>query len=149
MITLFASIAGFISSILPDLFKYFVDKNDKKHEIELFKQQIELAKFGLNAKLTEIENIGAVEEIKALYKTYNTGITWVDALNGTVRPVLAYSFFILYGAFKYFQFALILDQGGEVYKLLDVLWSGEDQAIFASVIGFYFGQRAFSKLKSK
>ena len=40
-------------------------------------------------------------ESRALYKTYNVGIKWVDALNGTVRPILAYSFFLLYSAVKY------------------------------------------------
>ncbi|MFO1242038.1 MAG: hypothetical protein U1E36_02395 [Rickettsiales bacterium] len=35
-----------------------------------------------------------IAESRALYQTYNTGIRWVDTLNGTVRPVIAYNFFL-------------------------------------------------------
>ena len=35
MITLLASIAGFISSIIPEIVKYFKDANDKKHELAI------------------------------------------------------------------------------------------------------------------
>jgi hypothetical protein len=66
------------------------------------------------------------------------GIRWVDALNGTVRPVIAYSFFILYALVKGMQFSAGLPW---------LLWTEEDQAIFAGIISFYFGQRAMSKLR--
>jgi hypothetical protein len=32
-------------------------------------------------------------------------------------------------------------------QILWVLWQAEDQAIFAGIISFYFGQRAMSKLR--
>ncbi len=79
-----------------------------------------------------------IAESRALYKTYNTGIKWVDVLNGTVRPVIAYSFFILYAVIKAMQFSADLPW---------LLWTVEDQAIFAGIISFYFGQRAMSKLR--
>ena len=41
MITLLASIAGFISSIIPEIVKYFKDANDKKHELAIVEKQIE------------------------------------------------------------------------------------------------------------
>ena len=41
MITLLASIAGFISSIIPELIKYFKDVNDKKHELSILDRQME------------------------------------------------------------------------------------------------------------
>ncbi|MBN66591.1 MAG: hypothetical protein CMM94_03370 [Rickettsiales bacterium] len=31
---------------------------------------------------------------------------------------------------------------------MDMLWSTEDQAIFAGIISFYFGQRAMCKVRS-
>jgi len=31
---------------------------------------------------------------------------------------------------------------------MEMLWSLEDQAIFAGIISFYFGQRAMSKVRS-
>ena len=39
MITLLASIAGFITSIVPEIIKYFKDINDKKHELDILEKQ--------------------------------------------------------------------------------------------------------------
>ncbi|KJV81236.1 hypothetical protein N7281_00945 [Rickettsia hoogstraalii] len=81
----------------------------------------------------------------SLYSTYKSGVSWVDALNGSVRPVLAYSFFAMYGGVKYVQYKS-LKSSALLVEYLDILWSIEDQTIFAGIISFYFGQRTFSKL---
>ena len=44
MITLLASLAGFISSLIPEIIKYFIDKGDKKHEIQILEYQMKLKK---------------------------------------------------------------------------------------------------------
>jgi len=100
MITLLGSLLGFISSTFPDLLKLFRDASDKKHEITLLQMQIDFQAQGHQERLEEINTNADIAESEALYKTYTTGISWVDALNGTVRPVIAYSFFILYAAVK-------------------------------------------------
>ena len=85
MITLFASIAGFITSIIPELIRFFKDRQDKKHELEILNMQI---KYSLELKNREIEEINLIKDIESqniLYSTYNIGINWVDALNGLVR----------------------------------------------------------------
>lgn len=146
MITLLASITGFISSIFPEILKSVNDRVDKKHELSILEKQIELQKANLSNRLEEIAYASEAFESKALYNTYNSGVTWVDALNATVRPVLAYSFFFLYTAMKYLQFHLH-DPSLPIGIFLDILWTSEDQAIFAGIISFYFGQRAISKLK--
>ena len=131
MITLLASLLGFISSMFPSLLKLLQDKSDKKHELSVFELQIEADKKKQKSKLEAINSYHNIEATKALYKTYHTGISWVDALNGTVRPVIAYGFFLLYEVLKFLQ---------------DFVWLEEDQAIFASVISFYFGQRTVTRI---
>jgi hypothetical protein len=79
-----------------------------------------------------------------LYKTYSTGIHWLDALNGTVRPLLAYAFFALYALTKLLQFSLIDDT---IPASIYILWQDEDRAIFVGIISFYFGQRAMAKVR--
>ena len=59
MITLLASIAGFISSIVPEFIKYFKDINDKKHELNILDRQIQYNK--VNASKT-LEEMGFSEE---------------------------------------------------------------------------------------
>lgn len=146
MVTLLASLAGFISSLIPEIMKFFIDRNDKKHELQILEYQMKLKKASSSDRLEEIAIHSNVSEVQALYKTYKTGICWVDALNGSVRPVLAYSFFFIYTFIKYLQYKIIA-VAVNMADILTILWSLEDQAIFAGIISFYFGQRAISKLR--
>ena len=148
MITLLASMAGFISSLIPEILKYFLDKNDKKHEVQLLEYQIKLQKISHGNRLEEIMAIGSTEEVRSLYKTYKTGICWVDALNGSVRPVLAYAFFGLYTFIKFLQYQVIA-AAVNMLDIINILWNVDDQAIFVGIISFYFGQRAMSKLRGR
>lgn len=146
MITLFGSLFGFISSMIPEVFQFFKDREDKKHELKILEMQLAQQRQGHSQRLEEISVQADISESTAIYKTYTTGIHWIDALNGSVRPVLAYSFFLLYALTKFLQMLLINEITPE---LLPVLWGEEDQAIFAGIISFYFGQRAFAKFRKR
>jgi hypothetical protein len=126
MITLLASLLGFISSMFPSFIKVWQDKADKKHELSILDLQIEADRKRAGSRLEAISAYHDIEATKALYKTYHTGVSWIDAFNGTVRPAVAYGFFGLYAWVK-------VSTG--------LSWAEEDQAIFASVIAFYYGQR--------
>ena len=106
MITLLASIAGFFTAIIPDILKIFTDRNDKKHELEIMDRQIKIQESGINQRLEEVKINSEAAQIKALYNTFKSGVIWADALNASVRPVLAYFFFSLYALIKYFQFRI-------------------------------------------
>ena len=146
MMTLLATLLGFISSTFPDLLKLWKDGADRKHGLAILQMQLEQQRQSHVNRLEEIQIAADSVEAKALYKTYSIGIKWVDALNGTVRPVLAYSFFILYAVVKYAQVSMLLGYT-PVVEAMTLIWHEEDQTIFAGIISFYFGQRAFSKLR--
>lgn len=147
MVTLLASIVGFISSVIPELFKITSDKQDKKHEIQIMDRQIAMADKKISAKLEAVSSIADIEESKAIYKTFYSKIYFIDALNASVRPVLAYAFFILYATVKYFQFQII-NTISDLQIILSTIWTEDDQAIFAGIISFYFGQRTINKIMS-
>jgi len=147
MITLLGSLIGFMGAAFPDFLKMWRDSADRKHELVILEMQMAQQEKGHAQRLEEINVQADISESRALYKTYNTGIKWVDALNGTVRPVLAYAFFLLYFTVKYMQFGMV-DLGNPLPWHMDILWSVEDQVIFAGIISFYFGQRAMSKVRS-
>ncbi|MCH2546536.1 MAG: hypothetical protein MK052_02845, partial [Alphaproteobacteria bacterium] len=115
--------------------------------LTILEMQMAQAAQGHQQRLEEINAQADISESRALYKTYYSGIRWVDALNGTVRPVLAYSFFLLYFVIKCMQFAMV-DLADPLPWQIAALWSVEDQAIFAGIISFYFGQRAMAKVRS-
>ena len=70
---------------------------------------------------------------------------WMKNLRASVRPVITYGFFFL---------LVFVDLAGFWYgyymsvpfnDLLEMLWDTETQALFASIIAFHFGGRAFGK----
>lgn len=147
MITVLGSLVGFISSLIPDLVKLFQDHQDRKHELQILQLQMQQQQSGHRQRLEEIGAKADIAESRALYRTWQSGIRWVDALNGSVRPVLAYGFFALYCTVKAMQFTLI-DWHSPLPWQMARLWNEEDQAIFAAIIAFYFGQRAMHKLRA-
>jgi hypothetical protein len=148
MITLLASIIGFIGSIVPELLKILKDKSDKTHELKIFDKQLQMQQKGISNRLEEITAYEQIQTNKALYRTYRTGINWVDSLNGTVRPVIAYAFFLLYAGVKIMQFKS-LGHNAPLIAYSEILWSENDHAIFVGIISFYYGQRAINKTKYK
>lgn len=145
MITLLASIAGFISSLIPEILKFIKDKNDKNHEVCIFDRQIEYSKHNnINYTTEKAIPTNVVERSFSVDITKPTAC-WVDALNGTVRPMLAYCFFIMYSTVKFIQYKALSVSIATLVQYLDIIWNLEDQAIFAGIISFYFGQRTFSK----
>ena len=145
MITVIAALTGFISSIIPEIIKFFKDINDKKHELNILDKQIQYSKFNRASSLEEISISKDILEQASLYSTYKSDVRWVDALNGSVRPVLAYSFFMMYMSVKYMQYRAI-SASALLIEYIDIIWSIDDQAIFAGIISFYYGQRTFRKI---
>ncbi len=144
MVTLTGAILGFLGALIPELLTFFRDRSDRGHELRILQLQLEQQRQGHQERLEEIRVQHDANQMQALYATYRTQIGWVDALNGTVRPVMAYAFFLLYAGVKCIQFSLLDDTAS---ALPWQLWSSEDQAIFSAIISFYFGQRAFGKVR--
>ncbi len=94
MITLLASIAGFVSSIIPEVVKYFKDVNDKKHELAILDKQIQYNQTAASRSLEEIHISRDIQEQASLYATYKTEITWVDAVNGLVYSSLQFFHYV-------------------------------------------------------
>lgn len=145
MITVISSLIGFFGAGLPKVLEYFQDKQDKKHELAIMQLQMEMANNANQLQLQAVQSQENIEEIKSIYKTFNTGIRWVDAFNGLVRPVIAFALIGLYIVIEYMIFSLIYSNNMLTLDLIECLWSDEDQALFTGIISYYFGSRAFNK----
>lgn len=161
MIALVSALLGFISSATPEFIKLFRDGKDRAHEITLLKLQMEQAQRqqtqaavdGAAERSAKLEAI-LLETAKAEQTLLNTrlkdqltGIHWVDALAGSVRPVLTYGFFLLYVAVKLAQFHLLIEPSLPWQSQLSLsgalvaVWTEEDVAIFSAIMAFWFGSR--------
>jgi hypothetical protein len=130
-------------------------------------RELELRKIGFDAeaKLEEIrsaqlemeiasreiqDRIGAQsDEMKAIY-THDAAIgegasQWVINLRASVRPVVTYGFFILLVLIDIGIFFYGVAAGASFVDVAAQLWDENTQALFASVIAFHFGGRAFGK----
>jgi hypothetical protein len=171
MLTIFSTLISFLMGGLPKIFDFFQDKSDKKHELELARMQTErelqLVAAGYAAqqkiediKLDEIRTqtasddrqalIGAQQaEMQAIYAhdtSLNEGTSqWMKNLRASVRPVITYGFFFLLVAIDATLAYKGITSGIEFNVLADQLWDNETQALFASIIAFHFGGRAFGK----
>jgi hypothetical protein len=147
MLTLLGSFLGLLGSFVPEFLKHVRDKSDKKHELEILDRQITMMQTSQKHRLENLEAIGSIREAEALYHHARpAGIAWVDALSGSVRPVVTYLFFLLYAATKGAQ-AVLLYETLSISQTLIHLWHPEDQALFAAVMSFWFGQRSLMKFR--
>lgn len=144
MITIIAGLIGFFTSSFPKLLEIYQDKVDKAHELAMYELQMKAMDKQHEYMVDNAALTADTLQQTEIYKTYNTGVSWIDGFNGLVRPVLTLCFFALYCYVKYLQYISLT--GAPVSVIIDILWSIEDQSIFASVISFYFGKRSFDKL---
>jgi hypothetical protein len=171
MLTLLSTLISFLMGGLPKLLEFFQDRSDKKHELELAQMQIareiEMRKLGFEAqervehvhtqqleietKSAERQSVVAAQqaEMQAIYAhdtSLNEGTSqWMKNLRASVRPVITYGFFFLLVGI---DCALVwhgFTTGVGFQDMANQLWDDETQALFASIIAFHFGGRAFGK----
>jgi hypothetical protein len=156
---------------LPKILDFFQDKSDKSHELALARMQtereLELRKAGFEAQ-ERVEHIHTEQlqieseaqskqtlitaqqaEMQAVYAhdmSLNEGTSvWVKNLRALVRPVITFGFFFLLVAIDLGLFLYGWNRNTDFVQLADLLWDDDTQALFASIIAFHFGGRAFGK----
>jgi len=158
MITLLTTLISFLAGGLPKLLSFFQDRSDKKHELTMAQMQIEReldlrkAGFEAQARVEEIRVEGqAIEaeasERAALYAhdiAIGQGASqWMVNLRSGVRPILTYGFFGLFAFVEIGGFIYAWHRDIAFDVLIAKLWDADTQIIFASIISFHFGGRAF------
>ena len=171
MMTLLSTVISFLMGGLPKILDFFQDKSDKGHELALAKMQtereLELRKAGFEAQ-ERVEHIHTEQlqiesdaqskqtlitaqqaEMQAVYAhdtSLNEGTsTWVKNFRALVRPIITYGFFFLLVAIDAGLFFYGWHKGTDFKELADLLWDNDTQALFASILSFHFGGRAFGK----
>jgi len=169
--TLISTLISFLAGGLPKILDFFQDKSDKKHELELAQLQaaheLEMSKQGFDAQ-AKVEDIHTQQiqiqtaaqtqqtlidaqkaEMQALYghdASLGDGTSqWVKNVRALVRPVITFGFFGLLVFIDTGLFWYGWNRGTDFTSLANMLWDGETQALFSSIIAFHFGGRAFGK----
>ena len=160
MLSILSSILGFATAGLPNILGFFQQKGDQKHEREMAQLQNAQALLMAEKGFVAQEKIAAIElegtyaetyaqEREALYdhdkKLVESASPTVRNWNAMVRPVVA---FIFVGELVLINFVTLfwaMYSGVDFVTASDTVFSTDEMAIVASIIGFYFGSRTWEK----
>jgi hypothetical protein len=151
MIALLGSLLGFGSSFLPEILNFFKANQQQKHRMAMMRLETELAQQRAEMKLVELDKQADIEETKGLYehdRSIDAG-GFINALRGSVRPVITYAFFGLFVATKIVIMIKVTQSGGDWMQAVELMFDPETQGLFSAVLAFWFGNRAISKYAGK
>jgi len=150
------SIFGGVFRLAPEVLKWLDKKNEREHELNMFKNQCELEAQRGQQKLSEI---GAQREAAVdvgVMDAFNSAITqqaemvkaaggWVASLSASVRPVVTYWVLFVW-SFIHVWFAynawISGDPATEVFK---TMMTPDFSALLAGTINYWFLDRTLSK----
>jgi hypothetical protein len=152
MISLLGTLLGFGTSIVPEVLGYFKQQQANKQEIAMLEAKATYASQLSELKVKELDAQAEIEETKGLYahdRAIDAG-GFVNALRGSVRPVLTYAFFTLFATIKGVTlYTMVTTEGMDLSAGMLAIWDEETQAIFSAIIAFWFGNRAMSKAHAR
>jgi hypothetical protein len=139
MITLLGSLLGFGTSFLPEVLNYFKANQEHKHNMEMMTRRSEL-------QLEVMDKQAEIKETEGLYKhdSMDAG-GFINALRGSVRPVITYVFFGLFVAIKVTALIALMNSGNDLGRSLSLIWDDNTSGLFAAIMSFWFGGRSISK----
>tara|TARA_R110001592_G_scaffold221535_1_gene476399 strand:+ start:22 stop:480 length:459 start_codon:yes stop_codon:yes gene_type:complete len=146
MMTLLGSLLGFGSSFLPEVLNFFKAGQEHKQKMESMKLEMELMSKRSELQLNMLDKQADIKETEGLYKhdSIDAG-GFVNALRGSVRPVITYAFFGLFVAVQIVIMVKVMDEGGDWASAVTLMWTPETSGLFAAIMSFWFGNRAVSK----
>jgi hypothetical protein len=160
MFTLLTTLVSFLTGGVPKILDFFQNKSDNKHELAMAQlqmtQQLELQKAGFvlqkdieEIKYDQIQTQVAGEERTSLYEhdieIGKGASTWVINLRAMVRPAITFGLFGLLVVVELFGFYYAVHTGISYHDAMRTLWSDDMQTVWASIVAFHFGTRAFAK----
>ena len=151
MMTIIGSLLGFGTSFLPEVLNYFKRGQEQKYELQRMQMEMELMAKRSELNIAELDKESEIKETEGLYKHDNVDAGgFINALRGSVRPIITYAFFGLFVAIKVTALISLMNQTGVSLNMaLDTIWDDQTAGLFAAIMSFWFGNRAVSKYYKK
>ena len=155
--TLLGALIGGLTSIIPGIISFLQRKDELNHAYKMAEIEAQLAsqraKFEMdvvNAKADASEG----DSLRA-HDSSLDGTGFISALRRSVRPVITYIFFGLFVFIKVIALLVAIQSLSSDDWLMDalvwsdllpVIWDAQTSAIFAAIMGFWFGGRQIEKM---
>ena len=150
--TLMGSALGLLGATVPKIFDMVDDHQDRKHELEMVKLNIEASKVQHTLKLEEINAQADIAQSRAIYKHDSSIQTtpggFINGLRGSVRPLVTYIFLSWFISTKAFAlYALVSLEGIMISAAMPIIYDDGSAALFSCIVSFWFGSRSYNKFK--
>ena len=145
--TIIGSLLGFGTSFLPEILNYFKRGQEQKYELQKMQMEMELMAKRSELNIAELDKQAEIKETEGLYKHDDVDAGgFINALRGSVRPIITYAFFGLFVAIKVTALLSLINQTGmQLNMALSTIWDDQTAGLFAAIMSFWFGNRAVSK----
>lgn len=153
--TILGTVLGGAFRFAPEILKFMDRKGDRSHELAMFDKQLQADAQKSQEQLAAINAQHAADadnkDLDALIAAVTvqggkTGVGWVDALNALVRPILTYYWCIgLYTGVLFARWTVLKHQGVAAEAAILQLWGPSEMALVASMMSFWFVDRALRK----
>lgn len=143
MMAALAAIFGFLSSVAPMAIQLFTLKENNAQAIRLEQLRQQGQREAIAGQVDIANTQADVRQADHIYDFASgaSGYRWVDALAVVIRPYITWVFFHFYLLMKAALFVYAVNRGYDLGQLVKLLWDETDAAIFAAIIGFWFGNR--------
>ncbi len=154
-LTIFSTLLGIVSSTIPGIIRYFEKRQELQYELAIGRLKLEAATRGYQIAVDVAGTQADVSEISSArpHDNIKGASQWVVDLRSSVRTIITYTFFALIMIVKVgFAIGMVVyaTDGSLDAATLDAihnrLLDDPTNAIFAVIVGFYFGSRAMEKV---
>ena len=149
---LFGSLIGGLFRLAPEVLKFLDKKNERAHELNMFRLQTDLEKLRGEFKVEEKYvdySIQQLDSIKSAFqeqtKTALSAGPFVAAVSALVRPGITWALFGMYAAVKAAALVIAFQTGAHWAEVVTKVWDEDDFGLFTMVVSFWYVGRAIEK----
>ena len=151
MLSLFGSLLGFGTSFLPSILSFLEQGQKNRHQLKLLDAQAKHAEVLSKLKVEELDAQADVSEAENIYKHASelakaNKSSFVSALQASVRPVITYFYFVVFGLIKGLDDYVAIQEGDDAYQAIINSWDEESKNLLSTIISFWNGQRGMKAI---
>ena len=152
MLSLLGSALGFGTSIIPSVIDLFKQRQTDKQELAMLQAKARYAAQLSELKIDELRSKSDISEIEGIHKSQAAAVsnsTFAAALSGSVRPIVTYLFVGIFLTVKITALVTAMKAGQTLNDAMPIIWDQDTQILFSGIISFWFGHRAFEKIRQR
>jgi len=150
--TVLGGLLGFLGSAIGPALEFFTKKENNKLEMQKMEMASRFQQAGWEHDKVMYLLTARDQEHQRLIEhdiAISQGSGFLSFLQRSVRPVITYFFFALFAAVELTLLQELVTNGSTFSVAIQHVWDEQTQALFATVMTFWFGNRVFEKLRVK